>query len=220
MPIIMGTSAKGRLRLDVPSALGNFVIFPALAEFSAQFSDIQLVVGVGDRPVNLIEESVDCVIRGGKLADTMLVSRLLFNDPLVTCAAPDYLAKHGIPTSPSGLERHHRIVGYFGGVTGEPVPLRFGRKNETYAISRFDNATSDSTSRIHMMLAGMGVGQMHQSAVESHLSSSALVSVLEDWTNDIIPMQITYPPSKQANARLRAFIDWMAAQFKAQRERR
>lgn len=216
----MGAPAKGRLRIDVPSALGNFVIFPALAEFRAQFSDIQLVVGVGDRPVNLIEEGVDCVIRGGKLADTTLVSRLLFNDPLVTCAAPGYLAKHGVPTSPSELERDHRIVGYFGGVTGELVPLRFGRKDETFAISRFDNATSDSTSRIHMMLAGMGGGQIHQSAIESHQSSGALVSVLDDWTNDIVPMQIMYLPSKQANARLRTFIDWVAAHFKAKRERR
>ncbi|RZJ38216.1 MAG: LysR family transcriptional regulator, partial [Brevundimonas sp.] len=72
-------SPRGRLRVDVGSTLANLVIIPALPEFRTRYPDIELVLGVNDRPVDLIEEGVDCVIRGGALADTALIARRLCN---------------------------------------------------------------------------------------------------------------------------------------------
>src|SRR5918998_2285545 len=54
-------SLKGRIRIDVSASLANLVIIPAISEFHARYPDIQIDVGVSDRPVDLIAENVDCV---------------------------------------------------------------------------------------------------------------------------------------------------------------
>ncbi|HEY0506006.1 MAG TPA: LysR family transcriptional regulator, partial [Lysobacter sp.] len=56
---------RGRLRVDVPSPLASHIVVPALPAFHARFPDLQLDLGASDRKVDLIDENVDCVVRGG-----------------------------------------------------------------------------------------------------------------------------------------------------------
>ena len=66
---------RGRLRVDVPAPLARMILIPALPAFHARYPDIQLDMGVSDRMVDLIGESVDCVVRGGELTDLSLMAR-------------------------------------------------------------------------------------------------------------------------------------------------
>ncbi|KAA1139826.1 MULTISPECIES: LysR family transcriptional regulator [Citrobacter] len=205
----MGSAAKGRLRIDLHSSLANFVLIPILEEFRERYPHIQLALGVGDRPVNLIEEGVDCVIRAGELADSSLVGRTLYKDRLVTCASPDYLERFGIPKNVSDLENGHKVVGYFSAATGEAWPLRFRNRSGEKQVLNFDIAANDSASLINLLVHGMGIGQTHVSVAKHFIQSGQLVPILEDLTNTQFPVSIIYPPTKQLNARLRIFIDWM-----------
>lgn len=205
----MGSAAKGRLRIDLHSSLANFVLIPILEEFHERYPHIQLALGVGDRPVNLIEEGVDCVIRAGELADSSLVGRTLYKDRLVTCASPDYLERFGIPKNVSDLENGHKVVGYFSAATGEAWPLRFRNRSGEKQVLNFDIAANDSASLINLLVHGMGIGQTHVSVAKHFIQSGQLVPILEDLTNTQFPVSIIYPPTKQLNARLRIFIDWM-----------
>ncbi|WP_255408669.1 LysR family transcriptional regulator [Chitinimonas sp. BJB300] len=65
----------GKLKVDVPGRIGRLFIAPALPDFFAQYPDIQLELGVSDRPIDLIQEGVDCVLRVGELNDSRLVGR-------------------------------------------------------------------------------------------------------------------------------------------------
>src|SRR3982750_3484890 len=60
---------SGRLRVDVGAATASLVIVPALPDFFRRYPDIQLDLGVGDRPVDLVSDNVDCVIRGGEVTE-------------------------------------------------------------------------------------------------------------------------------------------------------
>ncbi|WP_313824890.1 LysR family transcriptional regulator [Leclercia sp.] len=204
-----GAAAKGRLRIDLHTSLANFVLLPILDEFRERHPHIQLALGIGDRPVNLIEEGVDCVIRAGELADSSLIGRTLYKDRLVTCASPDYLEKFGVPRRVADLENGHRVVGYFSAATGEAWPLRFRNRGGEKQVLNFDIATNDSAALINMLVRGMGIGQTHASVAKSFLQSGQLVPLLEDATHTRFPVSIIYPPTKQLNARLRLFIDWM-----------
>ena len=205
----MSAAAKGRLRIDLHSSLANFVLIPILEEFRERYPHIQLALGVGDRPVNLIEEGVDCVIRAGELADSSLIGRTLYKDRLVTCASPDYLERFGIPKNVSDLENGHKVVGYFSAATGEAWPLRFRNRSGENQVLNFDIAANDSASLINLLVHGMGIGQTHVSVAKHFIQSGQLVPILEDSTNTQFPVSIIYPPTKQLNARLRIFIDWM-----------
>ncbi len=50
---------------------------PALPDFVARYPEIRIDLGVGDRSVDLVGDNVDCVIRGGALAESALVSRTI-----------------------------------------------------------------------------------------------------------------------------------------------
>jgi len=117
---------RGRLRVDVPAAAGRHVIAPALPEFFRRHPEIRLELGSSDRPVDLIVEGVDCVIRGGLVHDDQLVARPLGAFEVITCASPEYLARHGTPRSPDDLEQH-RAVNFFSSKTGRVFAFDFER---------------------------------------------------------------------------------------------
>lgn len=90
-----GASPRGKLRIDVPGPIGRQVLAPALPEFFRLYPGIELELGVTDRPVDLIQEGVDCVIRVGALAESRLVARRIGMLPQGNYASPDYLAAFG-----------------------------------------------------------------------------------------------------------------------------
>lgn len=102
----------GKLRVDMPGSLGRLVVIPALNEFRDRYPDIDLQLGLSDRPVDLLQEGVDCVIRVGALQDSSLVARRVGLFEGVTVASRAYLERYGEPRSIDDLA-DHRAVNYF-----------------------------------------------------------------------------------------------------------
>lgn len=204
-----GTLPKGTLRVDVHSAMANSVLIPMLGEFRTQYPDIQLVLGISDRPISLVEEAADCVIRLGPLPTASLIARPLYEDRLITCASPLYLSKRGTPSSPDDLAQHHDLVGYFSATNGTAQPLMFQRGDSMQQLSCAHVLTNDSTGQLGMLLAGFGIGQAYETTVSSHIKSGELVPVLTDWATPSSPVSIVYPPAKRNNQRVRAFVNWI-----------
>lgn len=206
---------RGRLRVDIGSSLANQILIPALPDFRARYPDIQLDLGVNDRPVDLIGEGVDCVIRGGELADTSLVARRIANLDYVTCASPAYLAAHGVPTQPTELQTPaHTVAGYFSSLSGKAFPLLFQRGEESLVIQAPTGvAVNESTAHLTALRAGLGVGQTFRFMAAPHLASGSLVAVLGEWTRERHPLHLVYPGGRHLNAKLRVFADWVAEVF-------
>ena len=206
---------RGRLRVDIGSSLANLILIPALGDFRARYPDIQVDLGVSDRPVDLIGEGVDCVIRGGELADTSLVARRIANLDYVTCASPAYLAAHGVPARPADLlTPAHTVAGYFSSLSGKAFPLYFQRGEEQVVVQAPTGvAVNESTAHLSVLLAGLGVGLTFRFMAAPHLASGALTAVLTDWTRERHPMHLVYPSSRHLNAKLRVFADWVAEVF-------
>lgn len=209
----MAEAASGRLRVDMHSSMANFVVIPLLAEFRALHPGIQLVIGINDRPVNLIEEGVDCVIRFGYLSDSSLIARTVIHERVITCASPAYLERYGTPNTPTDLEKNHQKIGYFNASTGESMPMQFRNKGTRHLINNFDLSSNESTGIINLILAGLGVGQTQSMVARKYLESGELVQVLANWTNDSFPISIMFPPTKRLNARVRVFVDWVAGRL-------
>lgn len=205
---------RGRLRVDVGSSLANLILIPALPAFRARYPEIQLELGVSDRPVDLIGDGVDCVIRGGALADSTLVARRIAELDYVTCASPAYLKTHGTPKHPRELEQKHHILSYFSSLSGRPFPLYFTRGEEQLQIQgRSAVAVNESTAHLTALLTGLGISQTFSFMARPHLRSGALVPLLKDWTRSRHPLQVVYPPNRHLNAKLRVFIDWVTEVF-------
>ncbi|HEX2114594.1 MAG TPA: LysR family transcriptional regulator [Alphaproteobacteria bacterium] len=208
-------SPKGRLRVDVSAALALLVIVPALPEFHARYPEIQLDLGVSDQPVDLIAENVDCVVRGGALADQSLIARRIGQLRFITAAAPSYLARHGEPRHPRDLEGDgHTVVGYFKAGSGRAHPFTFAKDGEHYEIKgRHIVAVNDGNAYVAAGLVGLGVVQAPSFMVQHHLETGALRSILDGWTSHLVPVHIVYPPNRHLSSKVRIFVDWIAELF-------
>jgi LysR family transcriptional regulator for bpeEF and oprC len=208
------TTPAGRLRVDVPAAVGRHVITRALPEFFARYPDMVLELGSSDRPVDLIAEGVDCVIRGGLIHDDTLVARPLGRFPVVTCAAPAYLAEYGTPRNLNDLQQH-RFVNFHSPKTGRVFPFDFERAGQAHQVSRPHWVScNDADSYLEAGLAGLGLMQGPRTRnVCNMLAAGRLVPVMQDWSAGSLEMTVLYPRNRHLTAKVRAFADWVREVF-------
>jgi DNA-binding transcriptional LysR family regulator len=217
---------RGRIRVDIGSVLANMILIPALPSFRARYPELHVDLGVSDRPIDLVGEGVDCVIRGGELADTSLVARRIAELDWVTCASPLYLGARGVPRHPSELEARnsdskdktgvsgHAVVGYFSSLTGKAFPLEFSRGTEQVSVQgQVVVAVNESTAHLSALLTGLGLGQAFKFMVAPHLESGRLRTVLDDWSRPRQPLHVVYPSNRHLSAKLRLFVDCVAEVF-------
>lgn len=208
---------QGRLRVDVAAAFGRHVLMPALPEFLARYPEINIEVGSTDRPVDLVREGVDCVVRGGNIFDESLVAKKLGALEVITCAAPGYLATFGTPKKLSDLEKHI-FVNYFSTKTGRLFPFEFKTRKRDDAMQEISRphrvAANDADSYIAAGVAGMGLIQSPMTRfVREHLAAGRLIRVMEKYNCGELPMVVMYPRNRHLSARIRAFVDWIAEVF-------
>jgi DNA-binding transcriptional LysR family regulator len=206
---------RGRLRIDVPTSVGQQLLIPRLPDFHARYPDIQIDLGVSDRPVDLLGENVDCVIRGGEITDQSLVARRIGEFHTLLCAAPEYLQRHGTPKTPQELEDGaHRVVNYLSHRTGRPYPWLLQRGDEKLEISAPHTiAVNDSIGSLAAGLAGLGIVYTSTFQAHPHIVSGALVPLLLDWCAETIPLYVVYPPNRHLSTKVRVFVDWVVDLF-------
>ncbi|MBD7978532.1 LysR family transcriptional regulator [Serpens gallinarum] len=202
---------RGRLRVDVPSPLARLILIPALPAFHARYPEIQLDMGVSDRVVDIIDESVDCVVRGGPITDLSLVARHVGDLPFGVYAAPSYLQRAGIPTHPSEVEdSHHRVVNYIGSRTRKVLPYQMRRRAEQINLQgRHVLAVDDGNAYLAAGLAGLGILGLPDYMARTHLASGELERLFEDWQFEPMPLSVAFPPNRHVSAKLRVFIEWI-----------
>ncbi|MES3020921.1 MAG: LysR family transcriptional regulator [Pseudomonadota bacterium] len=203
----------GRLRVDVSTSIANTVIIPALPGFFARYPDILLELGCSDRPVDLIEEGVDCAVRGGELADSSLIARRIGVLQFVTCATPGYLDLHGRPGHPTELAAH-RCINFFSSKTGKIHDWDFARGDEVVTLPVPSSlAVNDSTAYMCAGLAGLGILQMSSYLIDPLVAAGTMERVLPGWTTSPLPVHVVYPQNRHLSAKVRVFVEWVADLF-------
>ncbi|MEM5457655.1 MULTISPECIES: LysR family transcriptional regulator [Paraburkholderia] len=203
----------GKLRIDMPGSIGRLLVIPSLCEFHTRYPDIDLQLGLTDRPVDLLQEGVDCVVRVGALQDSSLVARRIGLFEGVTCAAPDYIERAGMPTSLDDLE-NHKAVNYFSSRTGRTIDWAFmvdGKEVEVKMKSIV--SVNDADAYVTCGLEGFGLIQPALFMVLPHLRSGQLVEVLPELKPLPMPISAVYPHSRHLSPKVRVFVDWIAELF-------
>jgi LysR family transcriptional regulator for bpeEF and oprC len=207
-----GTSAPaGHLRVDVPVAMGRLVFAPAIRGFLERYPKITIELGCTDRAVDLVQEGVDCALRGGQLPDSRLSARRVGDLRFVLCAAPHYIEQHGLPETAEDVARYHQI-GFVLASTGKVRPvtlMREGRKVEIEVPSRF--VTTDSAVALSAGLDGLGIIVLAEFVASHYLTSGALVRVLPGWQCPSLPLHLVTPTARKRAARVQAFLHWAHA---------
>ncbi len=200
---------KGLLRVDMPAGVGRLIVIPALPQFTARYPLIELEIGLNDRPVDLIREGIDCVLRGGSTLDDSLVARPLGVMDQVTCASPEYLQRCGTPLCLEDL-KGHQMVEYFSNDTGKRYGLEFVLDDQLRLIDLPKHVSVNSADGyLAACEAGYGLVQTPYYHVARQLNEGRLIEVLRDVPPPGMPLTALYPPHRQLSRRVRVFVDWM-----------
>lgn len=204
---------QGRLRIDVPTTIGRNILIPKLSEFRQRYPEIELVIGMSDRPVDLVQEAVDCVIRGGELIDSSLVARRIGTVSFVTCGTPDYLARHGTPLTLEDLDAH-QAVHYFSARTGRIIDWDHVVDGQVRQIKVPGSiAVNDAEAYMALALQGIGLVQAARFMALPYLERGELVEILPALRPEALPISVLYPQNRHLSPKVRAFSDWAADLF-------
>lgn len=205
-------SLRGRLRVDMPLAVARDVVLPKLPDFLRAHPDLEVELSSTDRLVDLVREGFDCVLRVGTLSDSTLIARPLGHYRQINCASPDYLARHGTPTTLAELAAH-RLVHY--------VPTLGARSPGFEYIDPANPASAcslpmagaltvnNSLSYLGACLAGSGIIQAPETALRTYLESGELVEILADFRPAPLPVALLYPNRRQLPRRVQTFMTWL-----------
>ncbi len=202
---------QGRLTVSLPLLLGRRVVLPALPRFLSRHAAISVRVVLTDRFVNLQEENVDIALRVGSLPDSRVVARKVRAVRWMTVASPEYLARMGTPGTPSELTGHHCLKFMLpNGIVQEWV---FGRRDgsEGGALSQPTEGTlimDDGDSLIEAAIAGLGILQAHDYAVEEAVARGKLVRLLSEF-DALGPVISLLTPHRKPPPKARAFTQFV-----------
>jgi DNA-binding transcriptional LysR family regulator len=209
---------RGVLRLSTSTAFGNLQFTALLTEFCARHPQLQVVLGLNDRYVDLAEEGFDLVLRLTGRPSPGLVARKLADIRFVLCASPAYLAAQGTPTSVAELA-DHRCLRF--GYLHAPERWRFRHPErgeaevEISGALRFESGlTANSSESLRVAaLAGMGLAVLPTYAIGRDLRAGRLTALLPDWTPlggpaEADTLYAVYLPSRFPSPKVRALIDF------------
>ncbi|CAG9179360.1 LysR family transcriptional regulator [Cupriavidus respiraculi] len=204
---------RGTLAVDTISGLAQLVLLPNLKGFFERYPDLKLELTINGKPIDLLKEGVDVVIRVGDTVDDTMVARRIGSLKLGLFASPLYLRRHGVPHTPEDLA-NHTAVNFLSNRTGREMPWLMHKDGNPLEIL-LPSALSTNDAEVYTggAVEGLGIARMARVLAQPYLDSGRLVEVMPDWRADDLPISAMYPQNRHLSAKVRVFVDWAAEIF-------
>ncbi|MEZ4398486.1 MAG: LysR family transcriptional regulator [Kofleriaceae bacterium] len=200
---------RGRLKVTAPVDLGAFRLGEITARFLREQPDIDVMLELTDRVVDLVDDGFDLAIRFGPLAESMLIARRLTTLDMGLYASPEYLARRPAPADPDELADHDLLV--FAPVPRLATWLMHGAGPDPVELTPAARLTSNNLLAIYEAVrAGAGIA-FFPSFVLRCLAGTDLVPVLPAWRSPPIDLFAVYPSGKNLAPKVRLYLDFLAA---------
>jgi DNA-binding transcriptional LysR family regulator len=199
---------SGKLRVNVDPWFARMVLAPNLQRFLGQYPLLSVDLIVSNHREEMMT-GVDVGVRFGPAGGTSLVARKILETRVLTCAAPTYLARRGMPATPHDLVDHETIL-FRDPQTGLPFTWGFGRKGDEFEVDvRGRVMTDDPSTATEACLAGQGIFQSLELGLRRWLDCGELVQILADWSDEMWPLYAYHPSRHLPPAKVRAFLDFV-----------
>ncbi len=207
---------SGSLRIAMPSDLGRSYLMTWLDAYLQQIgstvpiSALKMELRVSDRLADLLEQPIDVAIRYGVPADSGFIALPLApQNRRVLCAAPEYLARFGVPRSLADLTNHNC--------------LRFMLADRVYSRWRFDGIDGKHVVEVQgdriaddadivrrWAVAGLGIAYKSHLDVVDDLKMGRLQRILPDIQGEHVPLVMLVVSRNRLTSGLRHLAKYLA----------
>lgn len=207
----LSAEPRGTLRVSAPMSFGVRHLGPVLADFMVQYPALHVDLALNDRMVDIVEDGFDLAIRIAKLPDSSLIARKLCPGRRVVCASPDYWRRHGAPTTPADLKNHNCLMYTYLLSQSE---LRFEGPEGPLTVPVAGTLHSNNGDILRQAaLAGIGFYFAPTFLVGDDVRAGRLERALPAYDDTSLSIYAVYPHNRHLSAKVRAFIDFLAARF-------
>ena len=203
---------RGTLRVALPLSFAVRHMSVPIAEFSRRHPRVEFEFDLNDRRIDLVQEGMDLALRIGRLSDSTLIARRLFDVRAVACASPAYVEQFGVPESPQDLMSHQCLV--YSNIR-DPGRWRYlddDGVQQSVEVNVSMSASSGDFLR-EAAVQGLGIALQPTFIAGEKICSGELVPVLRNYEWPVAPAYAVYPPTRHLSYRVRAFIDFLAEYF-------
>jgi DNA-binding transcriptional LysR family regulator len=203
------TRVMGRITMTAPELFGRALLMPIVETFLEEHPGVNTRVLLLNRVVSLVEEGVDVAVRLAPLPASGLIAVKLGEMRRLLCAAPNYLARSGMPSTPDALHQHC-CIGTEEGTEREQwnfIERASGRDRPLSTAIRPRIALNSAGAAIDVALRGNGICRVMAYQVVEHIEAGRLIPLLRDFEPAPLPIHMIFHPIPRRNAALRAFVD-------------
>jgi DNA-binding transcriptional LysR family regulator len=204
---------SGRLRLGTPVAFGRLHVAPRVPAFLERFADVEVELVMSDAFVDLVGEGLDLAIRVGDLVDPSLVARRIGTTRRVTVAASSYLARRGVPAIPQDLTAHDCVI--YTRLATAPR-WHFDGPDGAIQVEVRGRFRADNSEAVRdAVIGGAGIAVVPVWLFTDEIARGRVQIILERFEPTRLPIHAVYPSRRLLAAKVRAMIDFLAADFAA-----
>jgi DNA-binding transcriptional LysR family regulator len=186
-------------------------ILPLILDFMGEYPDVRVDLYTEGRMVDIVAAGFDAGLRLSQAVPQDMVSLPLgVEEAMIVVAAPDYLARRGVPAQPTDLLEHECVRARL--PSGAPLRWEFERVGEEVRIDAPGRLIVGSPElSMTAAIRGLGLAFVHAPGAQAALSEGKLVQVLAEWTPPYPGLCLYYPLQKLPSASFRAFLDFFQA---------
>ncbi len=201
---------SGPLRIAAPVTFGRMHLGPALYPFLAKHPEIQLVLDIDDRRVDVSSEGYDAIVRNGPIVDSRLVVWKLSRSRRLLVASPDYLERHGTPKTLNDLDGHKGIFYTNRGVSD----WRFQTPDGAIVVRASQVLGMNNGDMIRdAAVAGLGIALLPAFIAGPAVSEGLLSEIDVGYKPEAEFIYMAHPEGRNPSAKLRAVADHLRKTF-------
>jgi DNA-binding transcriptional LysR family regulator len=217
-------AANRRLRLIIDPGYGRLLVTPLVPRFLERYEDVELTVAVVDALPSGPGPDWDLLICSGSCAHPGLEQTSLGRPPLLLCATPAYLARHGRPRTPADLGTHTVLRPYADATPSpatmapsdgavQPHTLRLRRGTEEQQLRLRPALQVDDPGLVHASTAaGLGIAVLPEFLCRQGLAMRKLERVLPEWSvAEPLALTAIYAKEREGSAMVRQFLEFLLA---------
>ncbi|MEP1327717.1 LysR family transcriptional regulator [Pseudophaeobacter sp.] len=203
---------EGTFRVSTSTFFGRIVLGPVLLDINQAYPDLDIVMKLEDRLVDVVRENIDLAIRSGTLGETEGAARKITEMENVLFAAPGYLDQQGRPEVPEDLKRL-KFIQHHEDQTGGYFPLT--RDGVEYqAPVRVGFTADDPDLIVRAVTNETGYARAPRLFLQEALANGTFEQVLPDYQIPGKPIFAVYPSRHSFDRRHEVIITGLLQRLK------
>jgi DNA-binding transcriptional LysR family regulator len=208
------SAPKGELVLTAPIVFGRLHVLPVVSAFLSIYPDINIRMLLSDRNAHLLENDIDLAVRIGALPDSSIIAKRVGSVRHVVCGSPAYFERHGVPASPSDLERLPCITF---DMMASPSSWTFRKSAKARELSvevRARLCVNTAEAALDAAMVGVGVTRVLSYQAARAVKEGLLQVVLQAFEPAPLPVYILHQGQGALPFKMRSFLDFAAPRLR------